>query len=152
MGLSTVNLPRAVTAVTACVVTYKRSAVCQHSDIIIHHSSLIMRLVVISILLSIAVHSATSLQCFSCTQDCDDVTNHKQETCDDSEEFCLRLKDGGELTLACSPDPPREGAGCRENGDNIQCFCSSNLCNSASGMGLTGFLLISLIALVVGSH
>ena len=91
------------------------------------------------------------------------------------------MKDGGELTLACSPDPPREvksrieessgkshddddkdnddydddddndddydddnddddydddllqGAGCRENGDNIQCFCSSNLCNSASG-------------------
>merc|ERR1711879_32973 len=80
------------------------------------------------------------------------LRNHKQETCDDSEEFCLRLKDGGELTLACSPDPPREGAGCRENGDNIQCFCSSNLCNSASGMGLTGFLLISMIALVVGSH
>ena len=49
-----------------------------------------------------------SLQCYECTVDCDDVNNHQIETCDDSEEFCLRLKDGNELTLACAADPPRE--------------------------------------------
>ena len=43
--------------------------------------------------------------------DCDDVTNHKIETCDEEEKFCLRLKDGSELTLACAADPPREVTG-----------------------------------------
>ena len=40
--------------------------------------------------------------------DCDDVMNHEIETCDEEEQFCLRLKDGSELTLACAADPPRE--------------------------------------------
>ena len=56
----------------------------------------------------LAAPSVAPLQCFECTVDCDDVMNHEIETCDEEEQFCLRLKDGSELTLACAADPPRE--------------------------------------------
>ena len=56
----------------------------------------------------LAAPSVAPLQCFECTVDCDDVINHEIETCDEEEQFCLRLKDGNELTLACAADPPRE--------------------------------------------
>merc|ERR1712045_1097484 len=110
-------------------------------------------LTLVLLVLAIAVQSGLGLRCWECLADCGDLTNHQEEQCDQDVEYCLRLRDGSELTLSCAPDPPTSGVSeCRHNGDTEQCFCGHSLCNAAPVTTTTTIALVLVLVLATLAH
>ncbi|XP_053403758.1 uncharacterized protein LOC123554754 isoform X1 [Mercenaria mercenaria] len=93
----------------------------------------------------VTVASVSALECYTCLSCSDpfDTSTAKTTTCDGS---CLKTKIQDTVTRACSPKS--FGNSCEDNNANVKvCSCTTDLCNSASGMSFPFFgFLLSVVA------
>ncbi|XP_045200997.1 uncharacterized protein LOC123554754 isoform X2 [Mercenaria mercenaria] len=95
----------------------------------------------------VTVASVSAIECYTCLSCSDpfDKSTAETTTCNGS---CLKTKLHDTVTRACSP--LNLGNSCEDTDNAGACSCTTNLCNSASGMSFPFFgFLLSVVAWVL---